>query len=406
MIRIGKPDVQKVGERYRISASVSVNDVNPRALWLEIDSRYSAGLCADRVDGFVVGLLGFALRFKHDIIFDAPITDVLKDSIEHDFLDVICQNEPQIYRVKLFGPTISPIYPRAVVRAMGLSCGVDCMYTVHNRMLDDSLGERYFFMTDAHMQFAKETESEKNTRFQPLYQNARVFAEKMGIPLIIATTNWGPILLKGLSIDNSTTYCNCFAALMMQNLFSHYYLASGGPVKDFSTRYLKNGFLRTDCSNYDLISLSAFSTPALRFVVDGMEARVDKVRSLLEWPMCWDNLDVCEMHHGGSVGNGTFDCHKCMHTVNEIMAVGGIDGLEKFSKVFDVDYVKTHRSEFLAYLICQRIECSEVGKEVWRGRAREGCGVCDYIRALYIIIRKAIRKMLRKNVCAKRWVDI
>jgi hypothetical protein len=379
-------------------------DVKP--FWIEVKGEYSSGLVVDRVDGFVVGLLGYALKYGHDIRCEAPITNVLKDSIAHDFIDVVCQHQPEIYHVRLIAPTITPIHKSNVVRATGLSCGVDCMYTVHNRMLDDGLGSRYFYMVDAHMQSRNQSEADKRKRFKPLLNNAEAFAAKLGIPLVVASTNWGPLLLDKLTIENNTTYCNCFAALCMQNLFNIYYLASGGPIRDFAVKYLKNGLFKTDCSNYDLLSLSAFSTPALKFIVDGLEKRVDKIKTILSWSDCWDYLDVCEMHHDGLMGNGTFDCHKCMHTVNEIMAVGGIDGLHKFKKVFDVDYVISHRAEYLAYLICQRLERSEVGMETWDGLARQGCSGADYIKALGYIIRKAIRKLTANHHSARKWIDI
>lgn len=407
MIKIGHPRNVEDNDCSRVEADIFLGGQKVGILRLEVPIEFAEGLCYDRSDCFVVGLLGYALKHGHDITFDAPITDMLKDSIEHDFVDVVCQHQPTIHHTRLFGQTITPIHKNAEVRAMGLSCGVDCLFTVKRRMLDPSLGDRYFFMTDAHMQSREQDEDAMARRFEPLRQNAEEFAKKMGIPLIVARTNWGPCLLDDLTIINNTTFCNCFAALAMQNLFSRYYLASGGPVVDFAARYLKNGMFNTDCSNYDLLSLGAFSTPSLRFIVDGLEERVKKIESLLEWPDCWDNLDVCEKHYDGHVGNGTFDCHKCMHTVNEILSVGGIEALERFKKTFDVEYVKQHRDEFLAYLVCQRIEKSEVGMEAWNGRAREGLQVTDYARAAYWIVRKTIRKLWRNKAGrARRWVDI
>jgi hypothetical protein len=95
-----------------------------------------------------------------------------------------------------------------------------------------------------------------------------------------------------------------------------------------------------------------------------------------------------------------------MHTVNEILSQGGMEGLENFSHVFDVDYVKKHRAEYLAYLICQRIERSEVGMEAWNGRAREGCDILDYIKAVFLIARKLYRKFLTKRAFPTKWIDI
>ena len=405
MIRIGKPVVIKNSTHTRLSVDVYKDEVL-HEFWFEVENRFSFGFCKDRVDAFLVGLLGYAIKNKHDIYCEAPLTNLLKEQIEKDFIDVVCQHQPELHRVKISAPILPPIFKDKVVRGMGLSCGVDCLYTVHNRMLDEALGERYFLMTDAHLRSLKDTEEEASRRFKPLYENGKEFAEKLGIPLVVIKTNWGPLLFSDMAITNSTTYCNCCVALALQNLFTHYYLASGGPIQDFSVRYLKNGLFRTDCSNYDLLSLPAYSTPSLRFIVDGLEERVKKIRTLLTWRECWDNLDVCEMHRQRERGNDTFDCHKCMHTVNEILSQGGMEGLENFSRVFDVDYVKKHRAEYLAYLICQRIERSEVGLESWGGRAREGCNILDYIKAFWLIGRKFFKKFLPKRTRPIKWIDI
>lgn len=405
MIRIGEPYLTSENGWSRVTANVTI-DGNPHLLWIEVENRYANGLCLDRADAFVVGLLSLAFKFGHDIVCEAPITNLLKEQLEKDFIDVICQHQPEVHHIGLFGPTIAPIFKNKVVRGMGLSCGVDCLYTVHNRMLDASLGERYFLMTDAHLKSKSDTDESAARRFRPLYENGKEFADRIGIPLVVARTNWGPKAIPELDIHNNTTFCNCYVALALQNLFTHYYLASGGPVRDFAVKYLHDGIFKTDCSNFDLLALSAYSTPALRFVVDGLEERIMKIQALLDWPECWDNLDVCEMHRRHERGNDTYDCHKCMHTVNEILSQGGMSALKKFDRVFDVDYVKTHRAEYLAYLICQRVEKSEVGLEMWRGRAREGCGAMDYVRAIWIIVRKLVRKFIRNGNPRLKWVDI
>ena len=406
MISIGVPKISMSEGWTRLSSEVEVGLYRCN-LWIEVENRFANGLCSDRVDAFVVGLLAYAFKYNHDITSEAPITDFLKEQLSKDFIDVVCQHQPDVYHVKLLGPVVGSLYKDNVVRGMGLSCGVDCLYTVHNRMLDSSLGERYFLMTDAHLKSKRDTESSAAMRFRPLYENGREFANKMGIPLIVARTNWGEWALPGLQLENNTTYCNCFAALALQNLFTHYYLASGGPILDFANKYIKNGIFNTDCSNYDLLALSAYSTPSLRFIVDGLEERVKKIRTLIDWPDSWNNLDVCEMHRQHAHGNDTYDCHKCMHTVNEILSVGGMAALEKFGRTFDVDYVRKHRDEYLAYLICQRIERSEVGMEAWKGRAREGCSILDYLKACCLIVRKLIRKFLiRRSGVPTRWIDI
>ena len=404
MIRIGRPILSERDGHSRVTADIVV-DGRCCPLWAEVEGKYAAGLCSDRSDAFVIGLLGFAIRFGHDIEFEAPMTDLLKDQLENDFIDVLCQHEPRLHRVRLTGPVTRPIPKVRTVRGMGLSCGIDCLYTVRRRMSDASLGERYFLMTDAHFQGPKSTPEGVARSFGALYETGREFADEMGVPLIVIRSNWGAAL-PGLTIYDNATYCNAFCALMLQNLLTHYYIAASGPIDEFARFYFKRGALGTDCSDFDLLSLQAYSSPSLRFIADGMVNRIDKVRSLLDWPPCWKYLDVCGKHGRATRGNDTNDCEKCMRTVCEIVAVGGLAALDRFERVFDVAYVRSHRAEYLAYLICHRLKRSEYSMEMWCARAREGCGFGEYLKAAFIIVRKAVRKVFRDPKPPRSWADI
>lgn len=396
MINIGSPRIVNTKNGVKLLARVSVDDKSSDDLWVEVSEEYRTALCADRVDAFVVGLLNLAIKGHHDITFEAPITSTLKDSIEHDFLDIICQNEPNLYHVKLVGPTIAPVFKDKLVRAAGCSCGVDSLYTIKRRMLcADDLGDRYLVVTNSHITcYGGRDDEDVQYRFDYLKSNAESLAQELGISCIVIDTNYELNNIKGLTVGNCTTYCNCFCALALQNLFSHYFMASGGPVCDFAERYLKNGFFGADCSNYDLLSTQAFSVPDLKFVVDGLGKRIDKVKALISWPYSWRHLDVCMRHNSRGLGvpNGTFDCDKCVHTINEIWAAGGDDALLKYKDVFDVEWAINHRSKYLADLMHTRIRGLETGRELWPVRGKYPWR--DYILAILMILERVALKVV------------
>ena len=87
-------DLRKSSENgaTRLTASLTIDDAretNAYKLWLEVDDKYAYGLVDDRIDGFVVAILSYAIKFKHDIKFEIPITSLLKQQIERDFFCVI-----------------------------------------------------------------------------------------------------------------------------------------------------------------------------------------------------------------------------------------------------------------------------------------------------------------------------
>ena len=409
MISIKRVFSEEGHGQIRLCASISI-DGNDYCLWLSVDKKNSDALCRDRADGFIAGLLPLAIREHHDIVSCVPVTDLLIDSIKHDFIDVVTQQEPSIYKVSIDAPLIKPIYKTKTVHATGLSCGVDCFYTVKNRILAAGGDGKVFVLSNSHPRGVGQTKDQTEDQFNYLIKNAKAVSDELGIELLVVDTNYASGEVPGLTIINYTTFCNAFCALCLQKRFSVYYLASGGPIADFGLKYLKNGMFRTDCSNYDLITVQALSIPGLKFIVDGLEWRMDKIRRLVDWDVFQNHFDTCFFHPPHQKANGTYDCEKCMHSINEIMAVVGKKGMAKFGNVIDVEYVWSHMSEYLAYLIVQRLKRTEVGVDVWRHRRNSGFCCQDYVLAVFVIIRKCATKVLRKVGLIKsrptKWVEI
>ncbi len=386
MIKVNIVKVSSSNGRKRLSAEVIVDDLS-YGLWFEVEEKYGQYLCDERSDAFVVGLLPLAIKTRQDIYFVTPITDQLKDQLEHDFIDVVCQHQPELHRVRLVGNVAAPLCKASETIGTGVSCGVDSLFTIKRRLIEHT-GNKFLFLTNQ-----ADMDDSRYVRFDCLKRRASSFAADAGIELIVGDTNYSGGV-PGLCTEGCTTYCNLFSVLALQKLFSRYFIASGGPIRDFNF-YLQNGMFGTDCSDYDLLTLSACSTSSCRFIVDGLEERIKKVQALIDWPLAWNHLDVCFRHADGKDGNGTYDCPKCMHTVVEILVAGGMPALEKFSAVFDVEYVKAHMEEYLADLIRIRMQNTEYGNELWPLRKRAGFSSSDYLKAMVIVIRKALRKVLR-----------
>ena len=389
MIKVGKLSVVRKESSVRVVSKVDVGDGVLRELWAEVDAAYADFLCVDRLDAYAAGLVILAIRTRQDITFEDPLTWQLKDGLERDFMDVICQKQPELHHVRLFAKTLPPIEKKKEIVGTGVSCGVDSLFTIKRRLSDDVQDEKVLLLGDL-----ADSAFGKKEGFEVLKENARSFAKEANLPLILMRTNYTGGDVPGLWAEGRTTYCNMFCALMLQNRLSRYYIASGGPVNDFGL-YLRNGFWGTDCSNYDLLTLSACSTSSLKFIVDGLEDRVKKVEALVDWPLAWNHLDVCFCHASGKRGNGTNDCPKCMHTIVEILAQGGLPVLERFKNVFDVDYVRTHMEEYLADIMRIRLHGHEYGRELWPKRHVSGFTAKDYPKAVLIVLRKMLKKALR-----------
>ena len=392
MIVIKKPKIEKHGDKVRLVAEVSVCNNKTGGLWIEVDSRYGEYLCSERSDAFVAGLMFLAIKNREDIYFEAPIPDELKDGIEHQFIDVLCQHQSELHKVRLIGPVAPAIKKDETVIGAGASCGVDCLYTIKRR-IDGNDAKKFLLIANMHGHVADDDTTKKEFRFEYLKNIAHGLADDLKIDLIVCDTNFNSGEIPGLTFEGCTTYGNLFTVLSLQKLFSRYFIASGGPVVDFG-KYLRFGIYGTDCSNYDLLTCQAFSTSSLQFIVDGLEDRNVKVEVLCDYPIAWKHLDVCHVHPLGATKNCTNGCPKCMYTILEIMATNK-SALDKFDCVFNVAYVKSHMYQYAAELLRKRLIGAETAMETWPRRKNIGFTASDYSKASFVVAKKIFRKILR-----------
>lgn len=401
MIKIGKITKTIRGGLARVAAPITI-DAATYDLWYEVPDKYANALCADRSDAFVAGLIPLALKKREDISYESPLTWEIYDSVRHDFIDVLCQHQPELYSVRLLGPTCPSLKKSEIVCGTGVSCGVDSLFTIKRRLVNADGNKKYLLLNNMTDEDKASGISSRAHRFSVLKHNAECFAADAGIELIIGDSNYTSGEIPGLMAEGQTTFCNLFCVLSLQNLFTRYYVASGGPVRDFGL-YIRNGIFNTDCSNYDLLTFTAFSTSSCKFLVDGLEDRVKKMEYICNWPLTQRYLDVCFVHPEGVSGNGTYDCPKCMHTVVEVLSQGGLPLLEKFHAVFDVDYVRSHMHQYLADVMRVRLTGHEYGRELWPLRGKMGFSYFDYVKALWIVGKKIVKKCIRGGSVSKKF---
>lgn len=400
MIKIGKITKTTANGKSRLSSKIEI-DGAAYPLWYEVEERYGDALCDSRSDAFVVGLFLYAINHRHDIEFETPMSDELKTSIEENFLLAVCDHDKDVYCVKMSGPVAPVIRKDKVVRLSGISCGADSLYTVLRRMVHEKKhgAVDYLAIYNHHGTIGRsdsvQSKEERARRFAGIVERARAFSRETGLPLIVGDTNYNSGEVPGLISEGYATFVNMFCAMCMQNLVSHYLLASAGGVGEFGY-YLRQGFYRTVHENYDLLTTAAFSTQGFRITIDGLVERDKKIQYLAEQPLAHKYLDVCLKHAAGIKNNGTNDCHKCIYTINELLVLGpGV--LERFSAVFDVPYVMSHKYVYLAEMMRGMMRKSLYAQQCWHRRGVIGFTIKDYVKAVVILVRKTIKKILRRG---------
>ena len=392
MITIKKPTMTVSNGRARLSADLIV-DKYAHPLWLEVDEQYGQYLCHERCDAFVVGILMWAMRQGHDIVSEAPMTDRLYEQLTEQFL-------PALYKINMFS------------RIRGIGCGwpvdikVDLAPEVQHPLGGDAIGSGVSCGVDSLHVFARhpeishgcvwhaygvvpeETDDRRNAAWRNMKARAEAFCSHIGIDCIVADTNFDRNCVDGLLWDGMTTYGNLFCVLALQKLWAKYYVASGYDIGDF----MLTGVPMSDPAHYEWVLFSMLSMKNISVRMDGVaQNRVEKVKDIIDYEPAWQFLNVChEITDDGR--NCSFGCAKCMRTMLDLDVNGGLD---RFRRVFDVEYYRRHFHEYLAEFYRGCLQGNSFAIELKPYLATLKYTTTDRIAALKIVAKKSLKKLLR-----------
>lgn len=334
-------------------------DGNSEFVKTKISEEFVQYAVTDRIDAFVIGLLMFAIKNGYDFVSDLPITDELKYNLETHLIPPLCNANPGFHHTLIKAPILPPIKRKAQVVATGISCGIDSLYTIQQHStanLPDSrrINTLAFFNVGSSMKGGELHTSLVEGR----YQLAKKFAKEYNYSFLFVESNLHLIINKYTPYSHieNHTYMALFCLNIILPYLKTYYYSSGYSYNNFSLYSNKQKIL--DCAHYDLLLMFCASIGEVKFYSSGSDkSRLEKTRALLDYEPAQKYLNVC-------VNNVENDgiCFKCIRTLLAIDALGGID---KFSKVFDVDAYKRSRFFYLKRLYLDaKFKNNEFYKEI------------------------------------------
>lgn len=333
---------EKVGG---VSLSITIDGHHENILVTYSDN-LERHLTIDRSDAIVMGLIYFAIKNGYNISSHVPISAELLYNLEQHFIDSLAVNE-DFHRVKIDAPTIDGIEKNGEMVATGLSCGVDSLYTIMTHSKADAekvrLTHMAFFDVGSHA--VENNEEETKLIYEGRREISRKFAKEYGFPLLEIQSNIYIVIdkyeEKGYSHVEYDTYMMAFCVLLFQKGFRTYLCSSSNIYANFRTR--KNIGETIGCDSYDLLTLMTASVNGLTFYsAGGSILRVDKVKTLCNYPPAWKYLNVCT--------NTVENCSHCPKCIRTLMAIDCFGAIDRFKDVFDVEYFKKHRQEYLREL--------------------------------------------------------
>jgi len=84
----------------------------------------------DRLDAFLWGVLPYAMRHGHDIKCKDKVSGKFLYNLNTQYIQILSKYDPKLYNTKIQAEITDDEIPNEGAVATGVSCGVDCLYTI------------------------------------------------------------------------------------------------------------------------------------------------------------------------------------------------------------------------------------------------------------------------------------
>lgn len=365
-------------ESVRISVDITVREksVQRKTLWYETEKKYRGYLYTDRIDMFLIAILPYCMVNGYDI----QVSD--KTGVSADLLYQLTKimipslkDAAPFKQIKIDAVPVYKSLQAGTKIATGVSRGVDSFYTILKNMegefplthltLFNVQGYGDYGGAAARKNFHRDIRKAQKVCRE--LNSVRKIAEG-GYPLKLVTVDSNIQDELPLLVDFGGTFRDAGAILLLKQLFKIYYFAADTKLDTFAVQAA--GRFSSPWLYYCL------STENYRIQLFGADIdRIDKVKYISQFPVTYDNLQVCRgpFLFGRNKleyqyeKNCTFNCDKCRHTVLELIAAGK---LEKYGKSFDLDLVQKKYPELLAEVVQKKEEL--FFKEIYQNFSEKG----------------------------------
>ena len=338
MLVIKEPYLRQENGKCRLLCDTTV-DGETRTIWFETDAAYGKYLCTERADGFLIGLLRWAMMHGHDIQCEAPVTEELYYQITANLSPILVKygSRPTarglyLHPIRITAP-LAPALQAGTEVGTGFSCGVDSFTTILKHR-DSPCKDMNLTLLCINNVGAFKDDALRKER----YRIAETVAKELGLPLLATDSNFAEAFPQ--SHLCSHIYSSTFAVYMLQKLWRVFYYASEG--WDWSQFSLVDNH-HYDPGFYDLLAFPAFSIPGLTIYSDGGELwRWEKLDFLRGYDLPKKYLHVCVPK--------PYNCGVCSKCRRTLVMLDYLDALDDFAAVFDVEAYRRNRQDYYRWL--------------------------------------------------------
>lgn len=322
---------------------------NKITLWYQVEEKYGSYFSLDRNDGFLIGMLYYAMATGQDIVSELPISSKLLFTLNYIVIPIFCSRYTDFKRIFIKADGIDTPCECLQKVGAGMSCGIDSLYTVHS-LQENYINKEYqltcltFIDTGAshylpHIPVTaslEEINKEADKIHQEKMKKAKEVAKELQMDFMEIRSNISDIY-QGM-FSQSHAYRNIGAVLALQKYFGKYYYSSSGyPITEF------NPSLYLDPAHGEQVLIPSLSTDGLELICSGeARTRYIKTEELADDKIAQKYLNVC------SLDENCGHCSKCYRTMLLLDVLGK---LEEFKEVFDIEDYKRHKTKAYLWLM-------------------------------------------------------
>ncbi|MEM8773249.1 MAG: hypothetical protein AAGD92_16530 [Pseudomonadota bacterium] len=330
MMIISTPKITENDAFAEVSACITIDGAE-YPLWFRVDRQF-AHMLSDRADAFLAGLLIPAMARGEDLQIEGALSPRMLYGVKGQIREMLRHMQPRLKAVAVEARTLSEKQGRGAGVISGFSCGVDSLSALYDHFVEP-ISETYrlthLFFTDVGAHGAMQSPV-----FQDRVSIAKAAAEKIGLPLIVVSSNLDTFYERGAYVT-SHTLRNLAAALVLQNGVGAYLYSSGQHFRGLGVKQNKDISI-TEPALLPMMSTQSFDAIS----VGNQHHRINKVQQIADWDLAQEFLDVCVLDYTSRTPRNCGHCYKCMRTMLALKALGKLD---RFEHNFDMDAYRRSR---------------------------------------------------------------
>lgn len=318
-------------------------------LWFSVPAEYAEYLCAERSNAFVTAMLWYAMVTGSDISFEAPLSRRLYDGLTQKLMPAFPESEGA--GIQLKGPLSAEPVACAGGVVMGMSCGVDSMYTLHCYDRPDAPGGKRLthlaYYDGSHLLPLVDPPydidsiyRELELTFSHIIDHAKVIASHHRLPLVVMRSNLDRDFYRGGSLYSSM-YRYLAYTLALEHLHGTYISSSSGHNSS-----MVETSLTVPTQHYEGLLCDCCQTETLHYISSDDVLRPEKLEALADDADAQKYLSVC--FNSGPHGESCGMCYGCWKTMIPLDIMGKLD---RFGECFDLQKYYAQREEVFGELI-------------------------------------------------------